>query len=216
MVSFLQRIGIGTERRRYARLRLPVVILASVGRQQATLVDISPGGACVQGLSPLKRDEIVRFTLRFRALFLEAKARVRRATVIALRPTTTYEFRLEFLGVAGNTAAAIEEFMRQAGDIRLRHWTRTPEGYTRDTGTPREVLARFRQLVRSEAGWEEILTFEPDQPEDGMTIPSSTPTTEIRGLCEAYDSGDEDARAEMRAKAALACSVIAESDSRTS
>lgn len=211
MASFLQRIGLGGERRRYARLRVPVVILATVGRQQATLVDIGLGGACVQGLASLKRDEIVRFSLRFRALLVEARARVRRATVIALRPTTTYEFRLEFLEVRGNTAAAIEEFMRQANDVR-RQWKRTPNGYTRNTGTPREVIAKFRQLVRGESGWEEILSFEPNQPEDGMTVPSSTPTAEIRILCESYDSGDEDARLEMRAKAALACSLIAESE----
>lgn len=206
-MSILRRIGIGKERRSNPRLRLPIVVNVAVGRQQAVLIDIGRGGARVHCFASMKRDEKVRFSLRFRDLQLELNALIAGCRVIALKPSTTYELRLQFHEVQSRGEELIDEFIRQVDAVRSRRWTRRKQGYARETATPRRIVASYIQLIRTENGWKETLSFDSAQPDDGVTIPARTTTAEILALCETYDTADEEGRAALRAKSELACTV---------
>ena len=104
--------------------------------------------------------------------------------------------------VAGNPIRAVQERRGR------RTWKRTKDGYSRHaTGTPRAIIAVYTQLVRRDSNWEETLVFDSEQPEDGVTLPSGTPTAEIAHFCEMYDAADADGQTLLRQQAETLCSV---------
>src|SRR5262249_51963252 len=153
---------------------------------QGNLLDITQKGASVQSFSALKPDERVWFTLRFRTLKIEVNGIVRGCRVVAINPRPTYISRLQFTDVSETSRQGLAEFMRMIEDGGRRVWKRTKDGYSRPTGTPRAVIATYTRLVKRDSVWDETLVFDPDQPEEGVTLPSNTPTAEIAHFCEMY------------------------------
>lgn len=208
MTRLLRRLGLAKERRSEPRLRLTVMVVVGISRHQGSLIDISKKGASVQSFSALKPDERVLFTLRFRHLKIELNGIVRGCRVVAINPRATYISRLQFIDVSEAARESLEEFMRMIEEVGRRTWKRTKDGYARRTaGTPREIIAVYTQLVKRDSIWEEILVFDPEQPEDGVTLPSGTPTAEIAHFCEMYDAADADGRTLLRQQAETLCNV---------
>jgi hypothetical protein len=211
MEKLLRRLGLAKERRSEPRFKLTVMVVVSINRHQGNLLDISKKGASVQSFSALKPDERALFTLRFRNLKIELHGIVRGCRVVAIKPRPTYISRLQFVDVSETARESLDEFMRMIDEVGRRTWKRTNEGYSRRaTGTPREIIAVYTQLVRRDSAWEEILVFDPDQPEDGVTLPSGTPTAEIAHFCEMYDAADADGRTLLRQQAETLCHVNAD------
>jgi hypothetical protein len=208
MTKLLRRLGLAKERRSEPRLKLTVMVVVGVSRHQGSLIDISRKGASVQSFSALKPDERVLFTLRFRHLKIELNGIVRGCRVVAIKPRPTYISRLQFIDVSETACESLDEFMRMIEEVGRRTWKRTKDGYSRRTnGTPRAVIAVYTQLVKRDSIWEEILVFDPEQPEDGVTLPSGTPTAEIAHFCEMYDAADADGRTLLRQQAETLCNV---------
>ena len=206
MTRLLRRLGLAKERRSEPRLKLTVMVVVGVNRHQGNLLDISKKGASVQSFSALKPDERVWFTLRFRNLKIELNGIVRGCRVVAIKPRPTYVSRLQFVEVSAAANGLIDEFMRMIEEVGRRTWKKTQDGYARRaTGTPRAIIAVYTQLVKRESIWEEILVFDPEQPEDGVTLPSGTPTGEIAHYCEMYDAADADGRMLLRQQAEVLC-----------
>ncbi|HEV7485852.1 MAG TPA: PilZ domain-containing protein [Thermoanaerobaculia bacterium] len=212
MTKLLRRLGLAKERRSEERLKLTVMVVVGISRHQGTLLDISRKGASVQSFAATKPEERVLFTLRFRNLKIELNGIVRGCRVVAINPRPTYISRLQFTDVSETARQSLDEFMRMIEEVGKRTWKRTKEGYSRrNTGTPRAIIAVYTQLVKRDSNWEEILVFDPDQPdEDGVTLPSGTPTAEIAHFCELYDAADKDGRTLLRQQAETLCSVNAD------
>ncbi|MGA8810874.1 MAG: PilZ domain-containing protein [Thermoanaerobaculia bacterium] len=211
MTKLLRRLGLAKERRSEARLKLTVMVVVGVNTHQGTLLDISKKGASVQSFSATKPDDRVWFTLRFRNLKIELSGIVRGCRVVAINPRPTYISRLQFIDVSETARESLDEFMRMIEEVGRRTWKKTKDGYSRrNTGTPRAIIAVYTQLVKRDSTWEEILVFDPDQPEDGVTLPSGTPTAEIAHFCEMYDATDAEGRRLLRQQAELLCNVNAD------
>jgi hypothetical protein len=211
MEKLLRRLGLVKERRREPRLKLPVMVIVGVRGHQGTLLDITRGGASVKSFSALKPEERVWFTLRFRTLKIELHGVVRGCRVVSLKPQATYISRLQFVDVSETTRQSLDEFMRMIEEVGHRTWKRTKDGYSRHaTGTPRAIIAVYTQLVKRDSIWEETLVFDPEQPEDGVTLPSGTPTAEIAHFCELYDNTDAEGRRLLRQQAETLCEVNAD------
>jgi hypothetical protein len=208
MEKLLRRLGLARERRSESRLKLTVMVNVGVNRHQGNLLDITQGGASVKSFSALKPEERVWFTLRFRTLKIELHGIVRGCRLVSLKPQPTYISRLQFVDVTDAARESIAQFMRMIAEVGRRTWKRTKDGYSRrNTGTPRAIIAVYTQLVKKDSNWEEVLVFDPDQPEDGVTLPSTTPTAEIARFCEMYDAADEDGRTLLRQQAETLCNV---------
>jgi len=206
MTKLLRRLGLAKERRSEERLKLTVMVVVGISRHQGTLLDISKKGASVQSFAATKPDERVLFTLRFRNLKIELNGIVRGCRVVAIKPRPTYVSRLQFIDVSETARESLDEFMRMIDEVGRRTWKRTEDGYARRaTGTPREIIAVYTQLVKRDSVWEEMLVFDPEQPEDGVTLPSGTPTGEIAHFCEMYDAADADGRMLLRQQAESLC-----------
>jgi hypothetical protein len=207
-MKLMRRLGLAKERRSEARLKLTVMVVVGVNRHQGSLLDISKKGASVQSFSAVKPEDRVPFTLRFRNLKIELSGIVRGCRVVAINPRPTYISRLQFTEVSETTSELLDEFMRMIEKAGRRTWKRTEDGYSRRvTGTPREIIAVYTQLVKRDSIWEETLVFDPEQPEDGVTLPSGTPTAEIAHFCEMYDAADADGRTLLRQQAETLCNV---------
>jgi hypothetical protein len=184
------------------------MVVAAINRHQGNLLDISKKGASVQSFSAVKPDERALFTLRFRNLKIELSGIVRGCRVVAINPRPTYISRLQFVDVSETVRESLAEFMRMIEEVGHRTWKRTKDGYSRRaTGTPRAIIAVYTQLVKRDANWEETLVFDPEQPEDGVTLPSGTPTAEIAHFCELYDNTDAEGRRLLRQQAETLCNV---------
>jgi hypothetical protein len=208
MTKLLRRLGLATERRSEARLKLTVMVVVGINRHQGNLLDISKKGASVQSFSALKPDERVLFTLRFRNLKIDLRGILRGCRVVAINPRPTYISRLQFIDVSETTRESLDEFMHMIEEVGRRTWKRTTDGYSRRaTGTPRAIIAVYTQLVKRDSIWEETLVFDSEQPEDGVTLPSGTPTTEIAHFCEMYDAADADGRTLLRQQAETLCDL---------
>jgi hypothetical protein len=208
MTKLLRRLGLAKERRSESRLKLTVIVVVGVNTHQGNLLDISRKGASVQSFSAHKPDDRVWFTLRFRNLKIELSGIVRGCRVVAINPRPTYISRLQFIDVSETAGEALDAFMRMIEEVGRRTWKRTNDGYSRrNTGTPRAIVAVYTQLVKRDSNWEEILVFDPEQPEDGVTLPSGTPTAEIAHFCERYDAADEDGRTLLRQQAETLCNA---------
>jgi hypothetical protein len=211
MTKLLRRLGLAKERRSEERLKLTVMVVVGISRHQGNLLDISKKGASVQSFAATKPEERVLFTLRFRNLKIELNGIVRGCRVVAINPRPTYISRLQFIDVSETARQSLDEFMRMIEEVGRRTWKRTRDGYSRrNTGTPREIIAVYTQLVKKDSTWEEILVFDPEQPEDGVTLPSGTPTAEIAHFCEMYDAADENGRTLLRQQAETLCNVNAD------
>jgi hypothetical protein len=211
MTRLLRRLGLAKERRSEARLKLTVMVVVGISRHQGNLLDISKKGASVQSFAATKPEERVLFTLRFRNLKIELNGIVRGCRVVAINPRPTYISRLQFIDVSETARESLDEFMRMIEEVGRRTWKRTKDGYSRrNTGTPRAIIAVYTQLVKKDSNWEEILVFDPEQPEDGVTLPSNTPTAEIAHFCEMYDAADKDGRTLLRQQAETLCNVNAD------
>jgi hypothetical protein len=211
MTKLLRRLGLAKERRSEARLKLTVMVVVAISRHQGNLLDISKKGASVQSFAATKPEERVLFTLRFRNLKIELNGIVRGCRVVAINPRPTYISRLQFVDVSETARQSLDEFMRMIEEVGRRTWKRTKDGYSRrNTGTPRAIIAVYTQLVKKDSNWEEILVFDPEQPEDGVTLPSGTPTAEIAHFCEMYDAADKDGRTLLRQQAETLCNVNAD------
>jgi hypothetical protein len=211
MEKLLRRLGLTKERRSESRLKLTVMVIVGVNRHQGNLLDITQGGASVKSFSALKPEERVWFTLRFRTLKIELHGIVRGCRLVSLKPQPTYISRLQFVDVSDTARESIAQFMRMIEEVGRRTWKRTKEGYSRrNTGTPRAIIAVYTQLVKRDSTWEETLVFDPEQPEDGVTLPSGTPTAEIAHFCEMYDAADADGQTLLRQQAETLCNVNAD------
>lgn len=212
MDKLLRRLGLAKERRSESRLKLTVMVLVGVNRHQGNLLDITQGGAAVKSFSSLKPEERVWFTLRFRTLKIELHGIVRGCRVVSLKPQATYISRLQFVDVSESARESLAQFMQMIEKVGRRTWKQTKDGYSRrnNTGTPREIIASYTRLVKRDSGWEEALVFDPDQPEEGVTLPSNTPTAEIARFCQMYDATDEVGRAFLKDEAQNLCSEHAD------
>lgn len=211
MTKLLRRLGLAKERRSEPRLKLTVMVVVGINRHQGNLLDISKRGASVQSFSALKPADRVWFTLRFRNLKVELSGIIRGCRVMAINPRATYISRLEFVEVSETARESLDEFMRMIDEVGRRTWKRTKEGYSRRaTGTPREIIAVYTQLVKRDSNWEETLVFDPEQPEDGVTLPSGTPTAEIAHFCDMYDAADAVGRTLLQQQAETLCNVNAD------
>ncbi len=212
-MTILRKLGLAKERRNEPRLKLTVLVPVGINGHQGTLLDITQGGASVRSFNAVKPYERVWFTLRFRALKIEMYGIVRGCRVVALNPRATYIARLQFVDASETARESLAEFMRMVEEVGRRTWKRTRDGYSRaTTGTPRAIIAVYTQLVKRESTWEETFVFEPDQPEQGVTLPSTTPTAEIARFCEMYDAADADGRTLLRQQAEMLCGVSGDSN----
>src|ERR1051326_6683336 len=84
MPRFARAASTASERRKAPRYRPAIILSALLGRHDAIVADLSVCGARVFHFSPIKRGEVLRFTMHYDEHVFSSLARVLSSTVEAL------------------------------------------------------------------------------------------------------------------------------------
>ncbi len=112
------------ERRQTPRYRPEINLSASLGRHDAIVSDLSIAGARIYHFTAVRRDDMVRFTMRFGECIFSSMARVLASSVQALAsgPTgsVTYKSRLQFVNVDPREQATLHALLIHLQERRDR------------------------------------------------------------------------------------------------
>jgi hypothetical protein len=198
----------GAERRTASRLRIGHTVGIRIGRGEGVLVDLSERGARVRHQTLVLRGSTVRFSFDYEDRRFSTSAEVLASRVISLGPVdgTTYESRLRFTTVDAESSAVLALTLESLADRDVRRWVANLRGWNDGTTAHAARLTtgtylRCRLLVRR---WERKWTRDTAQPADGFLLPAGIDESEIRTLCDTYESLDPEGRRVVRLMAAAA------------
>jgi len=198
----------GAERRIASRLRIGGTVGIRIGRGEGVLVDISEHGARVRHQTLVVRGARVRVSFDDDDRRFSASAEVLASRVISLGAVdgTTYESRLRFTGIDAESAAVLALTLESLAGRDIRRWVANLRGWSDGTTTDAARLTtgtylRCRLLGR---WWERKWTRDTVQPADGFLLPAGIDESEIRTLCDTYESLDPEGRRVVRLMAEAA------------
>jgi len=196
------------DRRSAPRHRFDVLMPAVLGRGDAVVLDVSPGGARVMHYAAHALDSHVRLVFAYGGRRFSATARVLASRVVGLgngpRGTTSYESRLQFIGCTSGAAATLELILELIERDRLRVWVSNASG---DESQPNDSTGSAGYFMRCRLRgrhWSKCWTRDPSQPTDGFTVAAKLGEKELAMLREAYERADAEGRHLIRATAELA------------
>jgi len=203
------RLSSTGERRHTPRYHPGIILSASIGRHDAIVSDLSMAGARVYHFSPVKRGDVVRFTMHFGERVFSSLARVLACWVEALGTgpagAPTYESRLQFVEVSVEDRAVLAALLIDLQERQAERWVRNARGeYRPDPPTP-HIGGYFMRLQWTGHGWLEIATRDSRQPQEGLTIPADTRPPERKLVCDVYERADRAGRHLIRLIAAAVC-----------
>jgi hypothetical protein len=199
----------GNERRKAPRYHPRIILSALIGRHDAIVADLSVCGARVYHFCPIKRGEVVRFSMHHGDRVFSSLARVLASAVEALGTgpsgAPTYESRLQFVDTSHDDKAILSSLLIDLQERQAERWVRNAKGdYAPEPPLPR-IGAYYTRLQWNGHGWLAIATRDPKQPEKGLTIPADTRPSERKLICDVYERADVDGRKLIRQIAAAAC-----------
>jgi hypothetical protein len=209
MPRFARAVSTASERRKAPRYRPAIILSALLGRHDAIVADLSVCGARVFHFSPIKRGEVLRFTMHYDEHVFSSLARVLSSTVEALGTgpsgAPTYESRLQFVDPGVNEKSILSSLLIDLQERQAERWVRNAKGdYAPEPPLPR-VASYFTRLQWTGHTWLQIATRDPRQPDEGLTIPADTRPMERKLICDVYERADRAGRHLIRLIATTVC-----------
>lgn len=188
--------------RKSQRLILRSPIAATLDDEPVLVLELSLTGAKVE--HDQRRNVGALHTLNLGHVAL--RANVRFAVLLPTASGVTYQTGLEFVAMTPQQTAAIYEILIEAANEQVLAWEANLEGLpVRERKAPKSAVAqRFLWLRLTPRGWTRAETTDPNQPLDGVAVPSDESEDDIRKLCATYEKGDEGTREFLRHVATLA------------
>jgi hypothetical protein len=197
-----------TRKRTPTERNSPRVILqqpleGTIGSQRCLVVEVGLGGAKVEHASRLSIGDRLKLDMPERQL----KVSVRYSVALPGESGIVYHSGVAFDGLSDQDQSAIYALLIHEAEKQVATWEANLEGHfpmdhlasARSAVAPRFVWMRLKGRI-----WERTDTTDPNQPIDGFAVPAELTAKEIKSLCEAYEGGDESARASLRQVATLA------------
>lgn len=184
------------------RVILQQPLEGTIGNQRCLVVEVGLGGAKIEHASRLSIGEKLVLALPERQL----KVSVRYSVAQPGEGGIVYHSGVAFEGLSDEDQAAVFALLIHEAEHQVASWEANLKGrFSLDhLATPRSAVApRFIWMRLKGRSWERTDTTDPNQPTDGFAVPSELTTKEIQSLCEAYEAGNESARASLRQVAAL-------------
>lgn len=134
------------------------------------------------------------------------RSEVRFSVLLPATTGVTFHTGVEFREMTPQQTAAIYEILIEAANEQVLAWEANLEGLPlRGRKTPKSAVAqRFLWLRLTPKGWVRTETPDPNQPLDGVAVPSDESEDDIRKLCATYEKGDDETREFLRHVATLA------------
>jgi len=184
--------------------RLPVIVPldATMNGKPVEIIDLSLGGARVRHEHGVVRGYV---TLRFawnRLRFKESVQLVSSRVIALSDHGTSYESRIAFSVVGGDSATALEQAIRVLYDRRMATWIANLEGAEAHDShgvQPPDAIPSYVVCTLNDGRWRRRRTgSRGHDPVNGFVVRSSVAEGEIRRLCDAFAEADDDARQLLR------------------
>lgn len=166
------------------------------------------------GLGGAKFEHAARLDVGSKATFtcgpLTTGAVVKHSVLLPAKTGVVYQSGVSFLDVDKPVHDLLLDLLVHEAQEQVIEWESNLEGVerrapARKAARQSAVALRFLVLRRSAArGWEQRITSDPNQPDDGITIIDGTAEEDIAVLKETYDHADEAMRELMRRVATVA------------
>jgi hypothetical protein len=204
------------DRRRFQRLKLAKPILATMGANNALIIDIGVGGAFIEHYGNVTPGEEFILTFRWQGqdvAFVTAAARtevVRAPGGDGRNPVSHTGVR--FVEPIGNAEDLLEDLLTSFVGKVLIAQRANASGDARDAdptileqlGEARRKRRRGLVSYRLIGGkWWRVQTESPVQPADGFTVAAYEDDEELETLCQAYEISDAEGRQMIRLIAEL-------------
>ena len=163
------------------------------------------------GLGGAKFEHSTRFDVGRTATFtcgpLTTEGAVRHSVLLPAKTGVVYQSGIAFSDVGPRERDLLLELLVHEAEQQVSEW----EANLRGDAPPRAkkpvresaVVRRFICLRYARQGWMRVVTADPNQPVDGITVIDSTPEEEIAILRRSYERADNETRDFMRRVAML-------------
>jgi hypothetical protein len=174
------------------------------GDEEVLVLEMGLGGAKFEHGTRLA----VGSTATFSCGPLTTAGSVRHSVLLPAKTGVVYQSGIAFSGIGERERDLLLELLLHEAEQQVREW----EANLRGDAAPRAarkparqsaVVRRFVCLRHTHAGWMRVITADPNQPVDGITILESTPEEEVAILRRSYERADEQTREFMRQVATL-------------
>lgn len=169
------------------------------------MLEMGMGGAKLEHAGRLDVGRVARFSCGP----LSTEAEVRHSMLLPARTGVVYQSGISFTKVSQAENDLILGLLVNEAKAQVTEWESNLEGVAPKIPSRRAVkrsavALRFVVLRHTPRGWEQRISKDPNQPDDGVTVVDGTPEEEIRVLKQTYDDADEAMRELMRAVATVA------------
>lgn len=197
---------VSRNRRRIDRVRVEGSIPVVFGRGKGELVDVSPSGARIRHVAPVRRGAAVRVSFTWQHARFSATTEVLSSRVISLGVGPSYESRVRFILVDEDSERVLATFVEQITGRATRRQVANLRGWSDEaqpdpTAVPPTSFIRCRLIGNR---WEIKHTGSSEQPEDGFVLRSDSADADIQTLCDNYSRGDAEDRQLIHLLAAAA------------
>ncbi len=164
------------------------------------------------GLGGAKFEHASRLDVGCKATFtcgpLTTGAVVRHSVLLPAKTGVVYQSGVSFLDVEKPVHDLLLDLLVHEAQEQVIEWESNLEGVERRAPARRAarqsaVALRFLVLRLTAHGWEQRITSDPNQPDEGITIIDGTAEEDIAVLKETYDNADEAMRELMRRMATV-------------
>jgi hypothetical protein len=133
---------------------------------------------------------------------------VRHSVLLPAKTGVVYQSGIAFTDLGERERELLLELLVHEAEQQVTEWEANLRGDTPPTrhAKPRRqsaVATRFLCLRYTNQGWHRVITRDPNQPVDGITISETTPDEEVAILRRSYERADAETREFMRQVAML-------------
>lgn len=182
-------------------LRNPLPV--TIAEQPAILLELGTGGAKIEHEKKL----IIGARVTLPLPDVAVPSMVRYCMMVPSEDGIVYHTGIEFTSITPEQTTAIYGMLLLEAQEQVAEWEANLKGNARrrpQFGVHSAAALRFIWLRMTRDGWTRTVTTDPNQPIDGIAVPSDTPESEIVLLCSTYEHGDEDLRQYLRGCAMVA------------
>lgn len=185
------------------RVELRNPLNLTIGEQPAILLELGTGGAKIEHGKAIVIGSRVTLPLPHGPV----QSVVRYCMMVPSDEGIVYHTGLEFSDLTHEQTAAIYDMLLDEAQEQVAEWESNLKGDARrrpQFGAHSAAALRFIWLRLTPGGWTRTITTDPNQPIDGIAIPSDTQESEIGMLCSTYARGDDELRQYLRGCAMVA------------
>ena len=174
------------------------------GEEEVLVLEMGLGGAKFEHSS---RFDVGRLET-FACGPLTTEAVVKHSVLLPAKTGVVYQSGVSFTKIGSSEHDLLLDLLVHEAQEQVIEWESNLQGVERPSArrpARRSAVAlRFVALRRKASGWEQIITSDPNQPLDGITIVDGTPDEDVAVLKETYEHADDAMRELMRRVATVA------------